>query len=160
AESLRAAARGLGSAELGPERPAFQEHDPVESGVGSISNERTFGRDLQDPERIESMLCSLSERVAWRARGAGLKARRVTLKLRYSDFHTLTASRTLSPTNSELEIYPVVLGLYRRAHQRRLSVRLLGVALSKLGTYEAQLELFPEHDGLHRAIDSIRERFG
>ena len=41
--------------------------------------------------RIESMLCSLCERVCWRARKRGVKARTVTLKLRYADFHTLHA---------------------------------------------------------------------
>ena len=48
-----------------------------------------------------------AERVCWRARKRHIKARTVTLKLRYADFHTLTRSRTLAPTCSELELYPV-----------------------------------------------------
>src|SRR5262249_28721633 len=41
-EGILLAARGLGSGELGRERPAFREHDPRGEEVGSISNERTF----------------------------------------------------------------------------------------------------------------------
>jgi DNA polymerase-4 len=160
AESVSRAARGIASGELGRERPTFQEHDPQGHDVGTISNERTFSSDVGDTDRIESMLCSLCERVAWRARRRGVKARTVTLKLRYSDFDTLTRSRTLSPTNSELELYPVVRELYVRAKKRPSAIRLLGVSLSKLGAFDDQLELFQEREGLHRAVDSIRARFG
>src|SRR5262245_29405046 len=36
-------------------------------------------------------------------------------------------SRTIAPTCSELDVYLVVRGLFERARQRRLAVRLLGV---------------------------------
>ena len=106
------------------------------------------------------MLCSLCERVCWRARKRGIKARTVTLKLRYADFQTLSRSTTLSPTHSELELYPVVSGMFRRARTRRMPIRLLGLALSNLGHYDEQLTLFADHEELHRTVDGIRERFG
>src|SRR5262249_42643621 len=64
-ESIQRGCRGLGGHELGRERPAFQEHDPEGLAVGSISNERTFREDVRDPGCIDSMLCSLCERVCW-----------------------------------------------------------------------------------------------
>jgi DNA polymerase-4 len=151
---------GQGAHELGRERPAFQEHDPAGSALGTISNERTFREDIRDPASIESMLCSLCERVCWRARKRGMKARTVTLKLRYADFQTLLRSRTITPTCSELELYPVLRDLFESARQRRTPIRLLGICLSNLRPYDEQLSLFDDDESLHRAVDGVRERYG
>lgn len=160
AESIQRGCRGQGSHVLGRERPAFQEHDPEGCAVGSISNERTFREDVRDPVGIDSMLCALCERVCWRARSRGVKARTVTLKLRYADFDTLTRSRTIAPTSSEFELYPTVRDLFDRARRRRLAIRLLGVALSRLVPQDGQLPLFGDDRAVHRAVDDIRRRFG
>lgn len=151
--------QGRGSGDLGRERPAFSEHDPEGETVGSISNERTFREDVSDPSSIESVLCGLCERVCWRARKRGIKARTITLKLRYADFHTLTRSRTVAPTCSELELYPVVKELLVQARTRSLPVRLLGLQLSNLGVFE-QLSLFGDHAKIGAVVDDIRERYG
>ena len=142
AEHVKDGARGLGSADLSRDRPAFREHDVEGDSVGSISNERTFRADVGDSATIESQLCSLCERVCWRARRRGVKARTVTLKLRYANFQTLTRSRTISPTFSEVEVYPVIKDLYLGARDGRRRVRLLGVGLSHLGLFDGQLRLF------------------
>ncbi|MEM6991659.1 MAG: DNA polymerase IV [Myxococcota bacterium] len=159
APSILAGVKGQGCGDLGRERPAFSEHDPEGETVGSISNERTFREDVSDPASIESVLCGLTERVCWRARKRGIKARTVTLKLRYADFHTLTRSRTLSPTHSELELYPIVHELMVSARTRTLPVRLLGIQLSNLGVFE-QLTLFDDHEKVGSVVDDIRERYG
>ena len=88
------------------------------------------------------VLCSLAERVCFRARKRGVKARTVTVKLRYADFETLERSRTITPTSSELELYPVIRGLFEQARRRRTAIRLLGVRLSKLCPMGEQLALF------------------
>jgi DNA polymerase IV len=159
-ESVRRGVLGRGDHELGRQRPAFQEHDPDGCALGTISNERTFREDVRDPACIEAMLCSLCERVCYRARKRRVKARTVTLKLRYADFQTLQRSRTVTATCSELELYRVVLDLYRRARQRRTAIRLLGLCLSNLRPAEQQLCLFDEGEPLHRAMDGIRQRYG
>jgi DNA polymerase IV len=160
APSIQRSCRGEGAHELGRERPAFQEHDPAGVTVGTISNERTFREDVRDPACIEAMLCSLCERVCWRARKRGMKARTVTLKLRYADFQTLQRSRTVTPTCSELELYPVIRDLFECARKRRTSIRLLGICLSNLRPYDEQLPLFDNGEPLHRAMDGIRKRYG
>ena len=157
--SIHRGAQGHASGALGRERPHFSEHDPAGETTGSISNERTFREDVSDPGSIESVLCGLCERVCWRARKRGIKARTVTLKLRYADFHTLTRSRTVSPTCSELELYPVIKELYRAARTRQVPVRLLGIGLSNLGVFQ-QLSLFGDDEKLTRVVDDIRERYG
>jgi len=160
ASRMQAAARGQGAHELGRERPAFQEHDPAGESVGSISNERTFMVDVRDTDTIDALLCSLCERVCWRARKRGVKARTVSLKLRYADFETLMRSRTIAATASELKLYPVVRELFERARTRRIAIRLLGVCLSNLRPAQHQLSLFDFHEPLHRAIDGARTRYG
>jgi len=87
-------------------------------------------------------------------------ARTVTLKLRYADFQTLQRSRTITPTCSELELYPVVRALFEQTRTRRTAVRLLGIRLSQLRPCEQQLSLFEQHEPLHRAMDGVRERYG
>lgn len=160
ADQIHLGARGEGSADLGRERPAFREHDPVGEAIGSISNERTFREDVRDTRSIERVLSVLTERVCFRARKRGVEARTVTLKLRYADFHTLTRSHTMAPTNSELRIFPVVRALFAGACTRALPIRLLGIALSNLKQAAAQLSLFNHAQRLHDSVDQVRERFG
>lgn len=161
--STRAIQRGLhgmGHHELGRERPAFQEYDTFGLTLGSISHEHTFLEDVGDPARVEGLLCSLCERVCWRARGRGVKARTVTLKLRFTDFHTISRSRTIRPSASEFEVFPVLRQLLQRARVRPLPIRLLGVALSNLGRHDEQLELFDQLGPVHQAVDEVREDHG
>jgi DNA polymerase-4 len=160
APSIQQSCCGQGAHALGRERPAFQEHDPAGSAVGTISNERTFREDVRDPACLESMLCSLCERVCWRARKRGMKARTVTLKLRYADFQTLQRARTITPTCSELELYPVIRDLFDCMRTRRTPIRLLGICLSNLRRDDEQLSLFDHSEPIHRAMDGIRKRYG
>jgi DNA polymerase IV len=151
-------ARGFGTDELGRERPAFREHDPRGGRVGSISNERTFVETSSAAS--DAVLSGLCERVCFRARKRGVRAGRVTLKLRYSDFYTITRSRTMASTSADVEVHGVVLDLYRRARTRALPVRLLGVALSKLTLHDGQLALFDGSTQRAVAVDRVREKFG
>jgi DNA polymerase-4 len=159
AASISRGVQGLGSGQLGRERPAFSEHDPEGETVGSISNERTFREDVTDRASIEAVLCGLCERVCWRARKRHVQARTVTLKLRYADFQTLTRSRTTTATSSELELYPIVKEMFAAARTRSLPIRLLGIQLSNLGMCE-QLSLFDRNERIGAVVDSIRARFG
>jgi DNA polymerase-4 len=159
AASISRGVQGLGPGDLGRERPAFAEHDPEGETAGSISNERTFREDASDPASIEAVLCGLCERVCWRARRRGVKARTVTLKLRYADFHTLTRSHTTAATSSELELYPILKQMLAAARTRPLPIRLLGVQLSSLGRFE-QLPLFDRNERVGAVVDRIRARFG
>ena len=159
AEPIQKSCRGQGMHELGRERPAFLEYDPANGTHGTLSNERTFREDVRDPACIEAMLCSLCERVCFRARKRGVKARTVTLKLRYADFETLQRSQTITATCSELELFAVVERLFKQARKRRTAIRLLGIRLSNLEPVDLQLSLF-DHEKLHQTMDGIRKRYG
>jgi DNA polymerase-4 len=147
---------------LGRERPAFSEHDPYGLSVGSISNERTFFHSLHDEERVLAQLLSLAERVCHRARKRKIRARTVTLKLRYTDFQTLNRSRTIEPTSDEAPIQATLVELYRECKQRKLPIRLLGVQLSNLlDETPEQLKLrFARHPSVGAALDRVREKYG
>ena len=163
ADSVRRGALVATTTRVGRDRPAFREHDPDGLTVGSISNERTFHADVSDARTVRDQLRALSERVCWRARKRDVVARTVTLKLRYSDFETLNRSRTIPATNADASVYRCVLDLLRRAHTRKLPVRLLGVALSGLAPAHSQLPLplgGARQGDVGVAMDAVRTRFG
>ncbi len=157
--SIRLAARGIGSDEVGRERPAFREHDPQGEVGGSISNERTFAET--GPTTAHEVLSGLCERVGSRARQRGVLAGQLTLKLRYTDFDTLSRGRALTPpTNVDVQLHRVALDLYREARTRDLPIRLLGLQLAKLRLEGAQLPLFDGGERRSAAVDRVRDRFG
>jgi DNA polymerase-4 len=99
----------------------------------SVSHERTFSRDLNDPEALERELEGLSKSVAKRLSASELVAGTVAIKLRYADFTTISRQTSLSvPTNEEEVIIRFAQTLLRRAWQRGRPVRLLGVAARRL----------------------------
>jgi DNA polymerase-4 len=150
-----------GRSELGRERPAFSEHDPEGLRVGSISNERTFFSGIRDDDKVLAQLLGLTERVCWRARKRSMRARTITLKLRYSDFHTLARSTTGSPSADEAVMLRRITELFHRARSRPLAVRLVGVALSNLVADDGQLSLpFNTRRRVGRALDSVRFKWG
>jgi DNA polymerase-4 len=164
AERVRRALDPSTGGGLGRDRPAFLELDAQHETMGSISNERTFSSDIGDHDRVQRQLLALSERVCWRARKREIRARTVTLKLRYSDFETLTRARTLDqPTNEEQRVYATVRRLLKTAWTRKWPLRLVGVALSNLSGPSPQLDLFggeSQSPSLGPAIDAVRARFG
>src|SRR5215470_11982132 len=97
-------------------------------GPKSISHEHTFSEDTADLERIESTLARLSEMVGRRLREHKLAARTIQLKLRYSDFSTITRAHSF-PRGTELdtEIFEEIRGLFQRNWKAGAAVRLLGV---------------------------------
>jgi DNA polymerase-4 len=155
---IRLTARGEGADEIGRERPAFREYDPRGVVAGTISNERTFVES--NAETAGEVLSGLCERLGSRARRRGVLAGQITLKLRYTDFETITRGCTIAPTSVDFELHRVVLGLYREARIRDLPIRLLGVALAKLRLDAVQLPLFDADERRGMAVDRVRDRFG
>ncbi|HEX5058583.1 MAG TPA: DNA polymerase IV [Kofleriaceae bacterium] len=156
--SILLAARGGGTDDLGRERPAFREHDPHGVVAGTISNERTFVES--NAETAHVVLSGLCERVCSRARRRGVVAGQVTLKLRYTDFHTITRARSITPTSVDVEMHRIVLELYREARTRPLPIRLLGVAVAKLRLDTVQLPLFDAGERRGIVVDRVRDKFG
>jgi len=140
--------------------------DPVATGdpAKSVGHEHTFGTDTSEREKIERTVLGMADGVAWRLRAAGLKAATITLKLRDTDFVTITRQTTLdTPADLTEPIYEAAIGLLRRElHGQR--IRLVGVTASNFRERE-QLAMFagPEEPRRHQAaeaMDVIRRKYG
>ena len=141
---------------------------PVESDreTKSISEERTYGEDLRDPETIDRALLERSEGVARSLRREGLRGRTVHIKVRTGDFTTITRALTLDgPTDLTETIVAAARALYReRVQLGRQGVRLLGVGVTGLLRADrgsvpgATGSLFPAEDEQRRIADETRAR--
>ena len=99
----------------------------------SISRETTLEMDSADPIFLESTLSYLTEKVAGQLRENKLFAGTVTLKLRYSDFKTVTRSKTLEmPTAKDHTLFKTGVGLFRKLFTHGARVRLIGIAFTSL----------------------------
>ncbi len=135
-------------------------------GPKSISHEHTFHEDTADLERIESTLARLSEMVGRRLREHKLQARTLQLKLRYSDFSTVTRAHSLPrATDLDTEIFEQIRELFHRNWKTGAKVRLLGVHAAGWDEGSAQMDLLEE--GRHEkwkqtmaAADRMRDKFG
>jgi DNA polymerase-4 len=144
----------------------FDSEIGSDEGAKSISHEHTFNQDTADTQQIEATLARLTEMVARRLREANLFTRTVQLKLRYSDFTTITRAHTLSTaTQLDTEILAPIRTLWRKNWKRGRAVRLLGVQASGLEHGEGQLGLIEadKHERWKSALsaaDKLRDKFG
>ncbi|HEU0015492.1 MAG TPA: DNA polymerase IV [Longimicrobium sp.] len=138
----------------------------------SVSHERTYPTDVTDEGEIEQRLLALAVETGASLRAEGLRARTVTVRIRYADFTDRSASRTVpDPVESDRAIYSVARALLRGLRARRRGgIRLLHVGVSKLAGQEEEVPtLFGQAPGavdterdrrVSAASDRLRRRFG
>ena len=121
-EWLRQLAAGIDDREVEPNQEAK-----------SSGTENTFASDLTDLGRIREEVDEMArDGAAWLERKS-LLCRTVTLKVRYSDFTTITRSNTRpSPTRNPDEIAARAVALLRKTDAGERPVRLLGVSVHNL----------------------------
>lgn len=145
------------------------DDSPVEpeSETKSVSKETTFARDVRDGQVLRRTLRQLSEEVGRRLRQEGLSGGTVKLKLRWSDFTTLTRQVTLEqPTHHDDVIHAAAAELFEKVWSGGQPVRLIGVGVSGFREDSQQLGLWaqpgfsPQREKLEAALDELRERFG
>ena len=136
-----------------------------ESAAKSISHEHTFGQDTADGQILEQTLARLTEMVARRLREQQFEARTIQLKLRYSDFTTITRAHSLpEPTSSDHTILANIRSLFHDNWKPGAKVRLLGVHVS--GFDEQSQSLAFDFDPSKRwkqaltAADRLRDKYG
>jgi len=155
APRLSAFAAGIDERPVEPERPEAK----------SYGRQETFVRDATDEAFVLAKLRQMADGLMAEARAAGKAARTVSLRLRYNDMEETRRSYSFrEPTDLESDVYPLLERLLRRAWQRRVSLRLVGVALSNVYA-AAPLEFNFEGPGwrrgdrqrLARVVDGLRE---
>jgi DNA polymerase-4 len=138
--------------------------NPNEERKG-VSAETTFNEDLTAYADLEDQLAPLCEKVARRARAAGLAGRVVTLKLRQADFRILTRRRALAvPTQTAKTLFAVGRDLLAKEAGAK-PYRLIGIGLAELVEADAvEHDLFAGDErralASETTMDSLRARFG
>ena len=132
----------------------------------SIGQERTFSEDISDREVLGDILLGEVEQVAERLRRSEAKATRVTLKIRFGDFQTITRSRTIEQsTETTRVLWEIARSIFEGwCRENFQPVRLLGFSVSGLDR-SGQVGLFEESGSdrdrvIDETTDAIIDRFG
>ena len=140
-----------------------------------VSRETTFDADITAKSHLRQVVGQLAASVAADLRSGGRRARTITLKVRWSDFSTITRSQTLAQPVFDTEAVAAAADrLLRRvtAGAPGRAVRLLGISAGNLEAPLRQLEMesisgADRSDRRRRraerrdaALDAIRRRFG
>ncbi|MFW6338469.1 MAG: DNA polymerase IV [Alkalispirochaetaceae bacterium] len=133
----------------------------------SVSAERTFESDIVDQNVLEEKLLALSEEVMERCYDEGVSGAVVLLKLRDSEFNTVSGRRSFSvPIGSSQELYLEARKLFLAKWNPPTPLRLLGVGVGKVLPHEeSQGELFDQESGrrqrrLEQTVHELKRRFG
>ncbi|MCP3977728.1 MAG: DNA polymerase IV [bacterium] len=147
-----------------------RDERPVKTGraAKSISEERTYGSDIMNPDEIDRALLARAEGVARQLRRQGLTGRTVHIKVRTGDFTTWTRSSTLAaPTDLPEPLVDEARRMFReRIDLAGCGVRLLGLGVSGLdrgGLGQGALFEDPAEQRSRkaaRAADAVRDRLG
>jgi DNA polymerase-4 len=132
-------ARGLDARDVSPDGLAQ-----------SIGAEQTYEHDLVGAQAVSQSLLEHAARVARRLLRAGLGARCVAVKIKYSDFGLRTRRATFSdPVQATDAIHRAAVALLARIPLDHRRVRLTGVSVSGLVESGSTRELFPDTRASH-----------
>ena len=118
-----------------------RDERPVEPNRPSKSagSEETYATDLQSMEEIRREIDQLARGVAEWLGKKGKTARTVTIKVRYSDFTTITRSQSApQPSADADDIAARAVKLLEKTEAGHRPVRLLGVSVHNFGDAEAE----------------------
>jgi DNA polymerase-4 len=140
------------------------EYLSVERDQKSISKESTFGSDINSKKLVENILFDLAGKVCQTLRDNNFHASTITVKIRYSDFKTITRAQTINHTNDDKIIFETALDIFRNSYTRRVSLRLIGIKLTGFSLSSYQENLFDRNEAARKklieAVNSIRNRYG
>jgi len=132
----------------------------------SINASQTFDVDLYQQEEILKEFLRLTEKSADRMRGKGLATNTISIKVRFTDFKTISRSKTLDlPTTGTQEIFEVAKALYLALNLDRVLIRLVGVSLDSLVENDDVTQMVlgertSSWQQADRAIDRVKAKFG
>jgi DNA polymerase-4 len=135
------------------------DHRPVESGSDpkSRGTETTFSRDITDILVLTQTLQNQSLEMEMNLKNMQLSARTITLKVKYSNFKSVTRSRTLiDPTERAETIFQVAEELLKSSTEAgSRAIRLIGISVSTFVRPDEPLQLWLNLDlTLHSTFNS------
>ncbi|MBM3811267.1 MAG: DNA polymerase IV [Acidimicrobiia bacterium] len=147
------------------------DFDPVRAPSSGAGEPRwreqiDFAEDAWEEPLLLRELRRMLERLMAQIRAAGCEVRRLTLELRYTDRAESERSVTVpEPTSVENDFFPLLPGLLRAAWQRRVRLRGMRLAASRVYAPSPQMNLFagpaPRSPvALAAAIDALRRQYG
>lgn len=145
------------------ERPIVLRHV-----AKSVSQERTFAEDIRTEDKLIETIEKLSKRISKRLKKKHIQGTTIKIKMRWSDFSTITRQVTLSqPTNEVDTISSNAVSLFKKEWKIGEPVRLIGVGVSGLAPEQlslwdqaAKVENDETAERLDTAISDLREKFG
>jgi DNA polymerase-4 len=133
----------------------------------SIGREETFPEDINDIVYLEKLIVQFAAELCRKLRQEGLLAGSVTIKLRDSNFKTITRSKTITPCNSDIIVTRIASDLLHHSYKNKQPLRLFGLSLGHLSpvTNLEQGSLFEsqsnaDYKAIDQLMDEIRDRFG
>ena len=129
----------------------------------SIGTENTFETDTIDVQFLHKELVRMTEKIAFELRCNNKLTGCITVKIRYSDFQTMTMQSTIAYTANDHLLIQKVKEIFARLYDRRQLLRLIGVRFTNLVQGSYQINIFEDSQemiGLYRAIDSVKKQFG
>lgn len=133
------------------------------SEAKSIGTENTFSTDTIDVNFLASELVRMTERIGFELRQQNKLTGCITLKMRYSNFDTVTRQVCIPYTSADHILLKTAKELFHRLFERRLLIRLIGIRFSHLVPGNYQIRLFEDTEEmirLYQSIDSIKRQFG
>jgi DNA polymerase-4 len=129
----------------------------------SIGTENTFETDTIDVQFLHKELVRMTEKVAFELRSNNKLTGCITVKIRYSDFQTMTMQSTIAYTANDHLLIQKVKEIFGKLYDRRQLLRLIGVRFTNLVQGSYQINIFEDSQemiGLYQAIDSVKKQFG
>ena len=129
----------------------------------SISTERTFMKDTIDTRKLQDFVTAMVEQLAYELRHSQKVCSNISIKLRYSDFQTVSKQKSIPYTAADHTLISHAKGLFNSVYSRRVHIRLVGVRLGDLAGGGHQIDLFNDDDriiDLYHAMDKIKTRYG
>jgi DNA polymerase-4 len=109
----------------------------------SISTERTFSKDIDSVDYLRKKLRKMSDELGHSLKDKGMMGKRISIKLRYFNFETISRQKSLAePTAESNLIYDISCQLLDAHYNRDIPVRLIGVGITNLVHEQNQLTIF------------------
>ncbi len=141
----------------------LEEVVPTKDAPKSFSHEITLPNDLVDRKSCEKVLYGLVQRVAFRMKEKGMKARCIGVHARFTDFTSLYSNRTMEIYTYDPHIlFTQSKGIFSSIFTEGSTIRQIGVHTSLLvSEYDLPVDLFSESSSqLQNALQKIKRKYG